>query len=123
MQWLSRGPWDWWQQRRDVDIAFRQSTVLPAVRHAAPLGSMHAAGRLQSGRWQALPSEQRRAAPPCRWRDCFADEHYMASLVAYLQLGHETDCAGFLVSVSWRGNSAHPVSYQPVEIRPELCAC
>ena len=46
----------------------------------------------------------------------------MASLIAYLQMGHETDCSGFLVEVSWRQGGAHPYSYQQDDITPDLCA-
>jgi hypothetical protein len=56
----------------------------------------------------------------CRERDCYADEHYMASLLAYLQMGDETDCAGFLVNVSWKNGGAHPYAYSLGEISPDL---
>lgn len=58
-----------------------------------------------------------------RWRDCFSDEHYMPSLLAYLQLGHETDCVGRLVGVDWSQGGAHPRSYTVQDVNPDMCAC
>jgi len=43
----------------------------------------------------------------------------MPSLLAYLQLGHETDCVGRLVSVDWSQGGAHPRSYTLQDINPE----
>ncbi len=40
-----------------------------------------------------------------------------------LQLGHETDCTGSLMSVNWMHGGAHPRAYDSLEISPELCAC
>jgi hypothetical protein len=40
----------------------------------------------------------------------------MASLLSYLQLGHETDCFGGLVSVDWTKGGAHPKEYPPDDI-------
>ncbi|KAK9905675.1 hypothetical protein WJX75_004479 [Coccomyxa subellipsoidea] len=54
-----------------------------------------------------------------RWRDCFSDEHYMPSLLAYKQLGHETDCVGRLVGVDWSQGGAHPKSYTVQDINPD----
>ncbi|BDA47491.1 probable glycosyltransferase BC10 at C-terminar half [Coccomyxa sp. Obi] len=54
-----------------------------------------------------------------RWRDCFSDEHYMPSLLAYLQLGHETDCVGRLVGVDWSQGGAHPRSYSVQDVNPD----
>lgn len=43
-------------------------------------------------------------------------QHYIPTLLATSQLGHETDCEGLLVSVDWRGiNGPHPRSYRPEE--------
>lgn len=58
----------------------------------------------------------------CRWRDCFSDEHYMPSLIAYKQLGHETDCVGRLVGVDWSLGGAHPRSYTAQDINPDKWA-
>ncbi|KAK9819181.1 hypothetical protein WJX81_003273 [Elliptochloris bilobata] len=55
-----------------------------------------------------------------RWRDCYSDEHYIPSLLSYLQLGHETDCMGNLVSVNWMHGGAHPRAYESEEISMEL---
>ncbi|CAL8472071.1 g11613 [Coccomyxa elongata] len=57
-----------------------------------------------------------------RWRDCFSDEHYMPSLLAYLQLGHETDCVGRLVGVDWSQGGAHPRSYTVQDVNPDRMA-
>ncbi|EIE23577.1 hypothetical protein COCSUDRAFT_41776 [Coccomyxa subellipsoidea C-169] len=57
-----------------------------------------------------------------RWRDCFSDEHYMPSLIAYKQLGHETDCVGRLVGVDWSLGGAHPRSYTAQDINPDKMA-
>ncbi|KAK9823184.1 hypothetical protein WJX72_000908 [[Myrmecia] bisecta] len=53
-----------------------------------------------------------------RFRDCYSDEHYIPSLLAYLQRGHETDGLGYLVHVDWSHGGAHPKSYLPEEVQP-----
>ena len=45
----------------------------------------------------------------------------MPSLLAALQLGHETDCVGRLVSVDWSTGGAHPYSYRVEDITAERC--
>lgn len=47
-------------------------------------------------------------------------QHYVATLIAASQLGHETDCHGNLVSVQWDEGGAHPRSYNPDEINDDL---
>ena len=48
------------------------------------------------------------------------DEHYFPSLIAYLQLGHETDCIGGLVSADWRHGGSHPRTYKTSEVTVRL---
>ena len=45
----------------------------------------------------------------------------MPSLIAYLQLGHETDCVGRLVNVNWSKGGAHPYSYEANDVRTDMC--
>jgi hypothetical protein len=45
----------------------------------------------------------------------------MPSLIAYLQLGHETDCLGRLVNVDWSQGGAHPRSYTVGDINSYMC--
>eukprot|EP00884_Botryococcus_braunii_P000625 jgi/Botrbrau1/10563/Bobra.0343s0011.1 len=54
------------------------------------------------------------------WRDCFSDEHYFASLLAAQGRDNETDCKGFMMNVDWSRGGAHPRSYSPAAINPEL---
>lgn len=44
----------------------------------------------------------------------------MPSLIAYLQLGHETDCVGHLVHVDWSTGGAHPRSYGVEDVNPDM---
>lgn len=52
----------------------------------------------------------------CRWRDCFSDEHYFATLLAVLGKENETDCKGFMMHVDWSRGGAHPRTYELREI-------
>ena len=52
----------------------------------------------------------------CRWRDCFSDEHYFATLLAVLGRENETDCKGFMMHVDWSRGGAHPRTYELREI-------
>ena len=52
----------------------------------------------------------------CRWRDCFSDEHYFATLLAVLGRENETDCRGFMMHVDWSRGGAHPRTYELREI-------
>ena len=48
-------------------------------------------------------------------------QHYIPSVIAAAQLGHETDCVGQLTNVIWdTAEDAHPKSYEPEEIKPDL---
>ncbi len=47
----------------------------------------------------------------CRWRDCYSDEHYFATLLATKNLDHETDCEGQTMHVDWSFGGEHPRSY------------
>lgn len=51
-----------------------------------------------------------------RWRDCFSDEHYFATLLAVLGRENETDCKGFMMHVDWSRGGAHPRTYELREI-------
>lgn len=46
-----------------------------------------------------------------RWRDCYSDEHYFATLLATKNLDHETDCEGQSMHVDWSFGGEHPRSY------------
>ncbi|CAK0758242.1 hypothetical protein CVIRNUC_002605 [Coccomyxa viridis] len=51
-----------------------------------------------------------------RKRDCYSDEHYVPTLMAYLGLDNETTCSGNTMHVSWQSSSGkylgeHPMSY------------
>lgn len=46
-----------------------------------------------------------------RWRDCYSDEHYFATLLATKNLDHETDCEGQTMYVDWSFGGEHPRSY------------
>ena len=41
----------------------------------------------------------------CRKRDCYSDEHYVPTLMAYLGLDNETTCSGNTMHVSWQSSS------------------
>lgn len=56
----------------------------------------------------------------CRWRDCFSDEHYFASLLAAQGRDNETDCKGFMMNVDWSRGGAHPRAYTPASISSDL---
>ncbi|KAK9863353.1 hypothetical protein WJX84_001997 [Apatococcus fuscideae] len=61
--------------------------------------------------------------PTPMWRDCYADEHYIPTLIAAAQLGHETDCVGQLTNVFWESDQdAHPKSYVADDVSEELIA-
>ncbi len=47
-------------------------------------------------------------------------QHYVATLIACSQKGHETDCYGNLVNVQWEQGGAHPRSYGSDEINEDL---
>ena len=46
-----------------------------------------------------------------RWRDCYSDEHYFATLLATKGLDAETDCLGQIMHVDWSLGGEHPRSY------------
>lgn len=46
-----------------------------------------------------------------RWRDCYSDEHYFATLLATKNLDEETDCEGQSMHVDWSFGGEHPRSY------------
>ena len=51
-----------------------------------------------------------------RWRDCFSDEHYFATLLATQGRDAESDCQGNLVNTDWSRGGAHPRAYTLREI-------
>ena len=51
-----------------------------------------------------------------RWRDCFSDEHYFATLMAALGREDETDCHGYLTNVDWSRGGGHPRAYTEREV-------
>ena len=51
-----------------------------------------------------------------RWRDCYSDEHYFATLLAAEGRDAETDCHGYAVHVDWSRMGEHPRAYEPREI-------
>ena len=56
-----------------------------------------------------------------RWRDCYADEHYFATLLASRGLDAETDCYGNIMHVDWSFGGAHPRAYTLREATSSRC--
>lgn len=48
---------------------------------------------------EAAKSASARCA--CRHYECYADEHYVPTLLAYKGLEEHTDCLGYTTSVDW----------------------
>lgn len=61
-----------------------------------------------------------------RWRDCYSDEHYFATLLATKNLDQETDCEGQTMHVDWSFGGEHPRSYSVRETTssryPAICS-
>ena len=61
-----------------------------------------------------------------RWRQCFVEEHYMPTLLAWLGKDGETDCMGHLSDGDWTRPGSHgwsgPYEYFPADISADLCA-
>ena len=73
----------------------------------------HLANNFDAGRRYFVPGR--------RWRDCFSDEHYFATLLAVLGRENETDCKGFMMHVDWSRGGAHPRTYELREISAARC--
>ena len=60
-----------------------------------------------------------------RWHQCFVDEHYMPTLLAWLGKDAETDCKGHLADADWTRPGSHgfsgPYEYFPEDVSPQLC--
>lgn len=56
-----------------------------------------------------------------RWRDCYSDEHYFATLLATKGLDAETDCEGQVMHVDWTFGGEHPRSYSVREATSARC--
>lgn len=54
-----------------------------------------------------------------RWRDCYSDEHYIPTLLAYNLMSGETDCSSNLVYVEFAKGTPHAMAIQPSEITVE----
>lgn len=51
-----------------------------------------------------VPGEAAKSATArgaCRHYECYADEHYVPTLLAYKGLEEQTDCLGYTTSVDW----------------------
>ena len=57
-----------------------------------------------------------------KWYQCYADEHYFATVLALYRRDGETNCAGHLVASDWRQAKSHPRAYLPENVTAELCA-
>ncbi|KAL4426018.1 hypothetical protein ABPG75_010034 [Micractinium tetrahymenae] len=56
-----------------------------------------------------------------KWRDCFPDEHYFATLFAVLGKEGEMECDSWGVAEQdWSRGGAHPKSFSPEDVTPEL---
>ncbi|KAK9813067.1 hypothetical protein WJX72_008331 [[Myrmecia] bisecta] len=51
-----------------------------------------------------------------KWYDCYSDEHYIPSLLAYNGETDAADCAGKMVHVDWSMGGPHPMTYAPDDI-------
>ena len=72
--------------------------------------------RVRPGRSDRRGSLPHTLALACRWRDCFSDEHYFATLLATQGRDLESDCVGNLVNVDWSRGGAHPRAYTLREV-------
>ncbi len=79
-----------------------------------------AAPYAQLGRW----ADEVADVGPCgcvRWRDCYSDEHYFATLLAAKGLDAETDCEGQVMYVDWTFGGEHPRSFSVREATSARC--
>ena len=51
----------------------------------------------------------------CRWRQCFSDQHLLASVLSYKGLENETFCNATLTN-SDSGGAQHPHSFEESEL-------
>ena len=89
------------------------------ARHAQPVWTLSRSCRS----WRGSAAERRAGRPErgaraarARWRDCYSDEHYFATLLAAEGRDAETDCRGYAVHVDWSRMGEHPRAYEPREV-------
>ena len=57
---------------------------------------------------------------PCRWRQCFSDQHLLASVLSYKDLENETFCNATLTN-SDSGDPQRPHSFNESELSIARC--